>query len=124
MAAIGAGDRTEGEDSPATGPRSRPGFAAAVMDDGSVCVTLGGDLDVTIVAALAEQLAGLADLRPARLVMDMSGVGYLDCAAARLLADTAAFLPPGQQPVLRSVRPAVERLLHLTGRAGIIETAS
>jgi anti-anti-sigma factor len=99
---------------------SRPDFQAAVTRDGCVYVALSGDLDITTTAALAGQLARLAGMRPARLVIDMSGVSFLDCGSARLLASSVTFLPPGQQPVLISVRPAVRRLLELTGLAAIL----
>ena len=78
-----------------------------------------GDLDITTVPILTRQLARLAGLRPAELVIDLSGVSFLDCASARLLAGTAALLPPDRPPVLASVRPAVRRLLDLLGLPGI-----
>jgi anti-anti-sigma factor len=100
-----------------------PGFEAAVTSDGRVYVTIYGDLDATNVAALAGQLAVLAYVRPARLVIDMAGVSFLDCAAARILAGTAAFLPTGQLPVLISLRPVARRVLDLTEMAGSFDIA-
>ena len=100
-----------------------PVFQTAIGDDGRVYIKISGELDITTVPDLAGHLARLADLRPTRLFIDMSGVSFLDCASARLLADTAAFLPPGRQPVITSVRPTVRRLLELTGLAGIIQIA-
>jgi anti-anti-sigma factor len=103
-------------------PQSRrPGFQTTIAEDGSVSIAIRGDLDVTTLAALAEQLARLADVRPTRLVIDMSGVSFLDCASARLLASTATFLPSGQEPVLSSAQPIVRRLLEVSGLAAIIE---
>jgi anti-anti-sigma factor len=101
----------------------RPAFEAAMASDGRVYVAISGDLDVTTVAALAEHLAVLADVRPTRLVINLSEVGFLDCAAARLLASTATFLAPGQRPVLTSLRPAVWRILHLTDMAAGFDIA-
>jgi anti-sigma B factor antagonist len=90
-------------------------FQTAVDEDGRVRLKISGDLDITTGPALTDQLATLADLRPAGLVIDLSGVTFLDCASARLLAGMAALLPPDQPPVLTSVRPAVRRLLELLG---------
>ena len=107
-----------------TDPQSRPPvLQAAVTAEGVVHLAIGGDLDVTAVAAVADDLAWLAEIRPTRLLIDMSGVRYLDCASARLLASLADFLPPGQRPVLSSVQPAVRRLLQLTGLAATFEWA-
>ncbi len=107
-----------------TDPQSwPPGIKAAVTDEGWVYLVISGDLDVTTVAALADGLAWLAEVRPARLIADMSGVDFLDCASARLLASMATFLPPGRPPVLTSVQPAVRRLLQLTGLAANFELA-
>jgi anti-anti-sigma factor len=97
-----------------------PGLQTTISDDGTARLAIRGDLDVTSIAALAGELARLADARPARLVIDMSGVSFVDCAAARLLASATAFLPPGQRPVLSSAGPAVRRLLQLTGLAGTV----
>jgi anti-anti-sigma factor len=106
---------------PADPTPARPGFQVAVTGDGRVYVAINGDLDVTTMAALTDHLAGLADLRPARLVIDLSGVSYLDCGSAWLLASTAALLPAGQQPVLSSARPLVRRMLELTELARLFE---
>jgi anti-anti-sigma factor len=101
-----------------------PTFQAAFGPDGRVHLEIRGDLDITTVPLLAGQLARLSDSRPTELTIDMSGVSFLDCASARLLADTAAFLPQGRQPVLVSVGPAVRRLLQLTGLDEIMHIAS
>jgi anti-anti-sigma factor len=108
---------------PTDTPPQLPAFRIAVDDDGYAHVAISGDLDLTTAAALADQLAKLADLRPTRLVIDMSGVTFLDCASARLLAGASAFLPPGRQLVLTSVRPPVRRLLELTGLAEVVHIA-
>jgi anti-anti-sigma factor len=104
-------------------PSGLPGFQAVVTDDGSAYVAITGDLDVTVTAFLAERLAGLAEASPARLVIDMSAVSFLDCAAARLLAGAAVLLPPGRRPVLTACSPEVRRLLQLTDLAGSFELA-
>jgi anti-sigma B factor antagonist len=101
----------------------QPVLTAVATGDGPVLVEMSGDLDITTVPVLANQLAGLADMRPTELFIDMSGVRFLDCASARLLAGTAALLPPGRRPVLTSVSPTVRRLLELTGLAGIMQIA-
>lgn len=107
----------------AGGSSARPaGFLVVGTGSGRIHVTLGGDLDVTILETLAELLAGLADRQPTGLRIDMSKVSFLDCACAGLLIGTARLLPPGEYPVLVSVQPMVRRLLELLGLADFIET--
>jgi anti-anti-sigma factor len=78
-------------------------------------VALSGDLDLTSTPSLTAALSRILEDKPQRLVFDLAGVGFVDCAAARYLAGTRRFLPPGRRPVLRSPGPPVLRVLVLTG---------
>jgi anti-anti-sigma factor len=83
---------------------------------GHVCViALSGMLDGPAAAVLAERIRAERAARPARLVIDMSGVSSVDFGGARALA--AAVRPlPGQSPVVvRSVRPSARSQLELAG---------
>jgi anti-anti-sigma factor len=81
-----------------------------------ICVVaLTGPLDLAGSAELTDCIKAERAARPARLVIDMSGVGIMDFGGARALA-AAASPAPGQCPVIvRSLRPAVRRQLALTG---------
>ncbi|MBV9450610.1 MAG: anti-sigma factor antagonist [Streptosporangiaceae bacterium] len=85
------------------------------MKDGMVTVILGGELDLLCREFLSEHLMRVAASEPQRLVFDMAGVRFVDCDAARALANTGRFLPYGSRPVIRNPRPAVRRLFQLTG---------
>jgi len=74
-----------------------------------------GNLDITVNGALSERLAEVMEKKPARLIFDLGGVEYIDCAAARALLAAARSLPDGQRPVIRSAGPLVRRLLAVTG---------
>jgi anti-anti-sigma factor len=89
--------------------------AEARLADGTAVVRLLGDLDVTVAAALSQHLADLAARKPDRLIFDMATVGFLDCAAARVMFAAARSMLPGRKPVIRSPGPLVRRLLELTG---------
>lgn len=94
------------------------GFAVAEIGlaDGTAVVRLLGDLDASVAFELAEQLAGLADKQPDRLVFDMAAVQFLDCAAAGMLFGAArSMLADGNKPVICSPGPLVRKLLQLTG---------
>jgi anti-anti-sigma factor len=96
------------------------GYASSVLvdveiTDGTAAITVHGDLDITVNAALSGQLAEIMQEKPARLTFDLGGMEFMDCAAARVLLSAARSLPDGQQPVIRSAGPLVRRLLAVTG---------
>jgi len=45
----------------------------------------------------------------------MSGVGFADCAAMRLVVGAGGSLPAGVRPVLNGPGPGPRRVLELTG---------
>jgi anti-anti-sigma factor len=85
------------------------------MSDGTTTVVFGGELDLLSREFLSEHLARVAAQEPQRLIFDMARVRFVDCDAARALANTGRFLPDGSRPVIRNPRPAVRRLFELTG---------
>jgi anti-anti-sigma factor len=91
------------------------------MATGTATVVLSGELDLTVVPSLAAHLEQVLARKPRSLVFDMARVGFLDCAAARLVAGTRPSLPGGRRPVLRRPGPEACRLLELTGLAADCE---
>ena len=59
---------------------------------GTVTVVVRGELDAVAVPALAAELAKIAEHEPRHLVFDLTGLCFLDCAAARLIAGSGRFL--------------------------------
>jgi anti-anti-sigma factor len=104
-----------------TGPQEAPLVISAAATAGTATLVIGGELDATTTPLLSRQLAHVLEGRPQRLVFDMSGVDFIDCAATRLIATTGRFLPEGRRPVIRGPSPAVRRLLELTGFAAQCE---
>lgn len=91
----------------------RVSVTAAIAPD-LTTVVVSGELDAATMSVLSRRLAQVAAQRPQRLVFDLARVGFIDCAATRLIASTIVFLPPGGRPVLRHPSPAVRRILDLT----------
>ena len=83
--------------------------------DGSDGVRLewAGDLDIASASVLSTALAVLADLGSRRVVLDLSGVAFMDCAGLGALLDADTRLPGGL--VLVGPSAPVRRLLGLTG---------
>jgi anti-anti-sigma factor len=74
-----------------------------------------GELDLTTVPMLGWHLDRLLASSPARLVFDLTGVGFLDVAAARLISQATQSLPGAGRPVIRRPGPGPRRVLELTG---------
>jgi anti-sigma B factor antagonist len=95
-------------------PRHPPPLTAVMVHD-VMLVVLRGDLDLASAAELASGCEEVVRQRPRRIVVDLAEVRYLDCASARLIAGLGRALPVGARPSLRQVRPAVLRMLQVTG---------
>lgn len=96
----------------------RPGQPLAIrveVSSGLAMIVLGGELDLVTAPILGEQLVRILADGPDRLVFDMAGIRFIDCAGALLVCGTGRHLPPGQRPVIRRPSRPVRRLLHLTG---------
>ena len=93
-----------------------PAPLTAVMVHGVMLVVLRGDLDLASAPALASGCEEVVRQRPRRIVIDLADVGYIDCGSARLIAGLARALPAGERLVLRQLRPAVLRMLQVTGQ--------
>jgi anti-sigma B factor antagonist len=100
-----------------TGPPVPSLTIELVTAPGMVTVIIGGELDLVTAPLLSRHLAPVLDDRPWRLVFDMAGVDFIDCAALRLIAGTSRYLPAGRRPVIRHPSAAVCRMMKLTGLA-------
>ncbi len=80
----------------------------------SATVVIGGELDLVSMPVLAARLSVVLRRRPRRLILDMAGTTFMDCACTRLLASAGQFLPD-YKPVIRQPTSAVRRVLQLTG---------
>lgn len=86
----------------------------STVRDGPVCtLILSGNLDLTETGGFLEQAALAVDNRTERLVLDLAGVTFLDCAGVRALATAAGFAPGGCPVIIRSLSPIARRTLEL-----------
>ena len=94
-------------------PRERPVLAVDAKPAGIV-LRLGGELDLYNVGQVREALAAAAEDRPARVVVDLSRVTFLDSTALGVLVEARAALPEG---ALRLAAPQLEttRALKVSG---------
>jgi anti-sigma B factor antagonist len=92
-----------------------PAIAVQAVGDGTVTVTIWGELDLATAPALSACLAQALECRPQLIVFDLAGVGFMDCASAHLIIEAARALPGSPPPVLRNPVFAVRRVLSVTG---------
>jgi anti-anti-sigma factor len=85
------------------------------ISQGTATVVITGELDALVAPTLSAYLTVVLAQPLQRLVFDLSGLYFLDCAAARLIAAAGQTLPPGRRPVIRGARPAVRRILQVSG---------
>jgi anti-sigma B factor antagonist len=84
-------------------------------DDGTV-VVVSGEVDVCTEASLQQALLRIMREHGARLLLDVSGISFMDCAGLRALWTTRrrAELRGGFMPLI-AVSRAVRRIIELTG---------
>lgn len=82
-----------------------------------VCVlAVDGEMDMDSSGTFTEFTQGVTEAMgplPRRIVMDLSGLRFIDCCGARALAAMTGPAPGRPEVVVRSVRPAVQRVLDL-----------
>jgi anti-anti-sigma factor len=83
---------------------------------GLVCVlAVSGELDIVTAAGFAADASGMVDAQAERLVLDLSALRFIDCSGARALAAVTHVVRGDCPVVVRSVHPAVRRVLQLMG---------
>ena len=83
---------------------------------GQVCVlAVAGELDLCTAANLAESAAAALRIPAERFVLDLSGLRFVDCCGARALVAMTQAVPASCPVIVRSVSPAVRRVMDLMG---------
>lgn len=111
----------DAEPAVALSPPAPPIVIEVAVTAGIAAIVIRGELDPATTPLLARRLAQILADGPKRLVFDMAGVTFIDCAASRLIVGTGRCLPLGRRPVIRHPSPAVRRILELTGLAAHCE---
>ncbi|MBO0814243.1 MAG: STAS domain-containing protein [Actinobacteria bacterium] len=95
--------------------QSSPLQVDASLDGVVATVIVAGELDITTATALTRRLLAVAAGHPDRIVLDLSGLVFVDVAGARAL-DAAYKLLQAECPViLRAPRPSARMVFNLTG---------
>lgn len=110
-----------------SGQSPKPGSfdIASAADDGTVTVTLRGELDLASVGSLEERLLALEQGELERIVVDLSAVSFIDSSGLRvlLLADGRA-RERGHELVFTPATEPVHRMLEMTGALDLLRFQS
>jgi anti-anti-sigma factor len=98
---------------------------ASSANDGSVTVTLRGELDLASIDALQERLTDVEQGSPRRIVLDLSELSFIDSSGLRmlLLADGRA-RESGRELVLTQSTDPVQRVFEMTGARDLLRFRS
>jgi anti-anti-sigma factor len=110
-----------------SGQPPKPGTleVASAIDDGTVTVTLRGELDLASVVELQECLSAVEEDAPALIVLDLAELSFIDSSGLRalLLADERA-RQDGRELVLTRGSDAVRRVFEMTGTRDLLHFQS
>ncbi len=95
--------------------------ASVTREDSCTLVVLTGECDLNTTQALRDTLEPLAAGEPGLLIVDLSGVAFVDSTAVHVLLDVrAALADRGRRLILVSPQPVVARVLAIVGADQII----
>ena len=93
----------------------------AAVDEGVARVTLRGELDLDRAGALAEELSSLASRGATSVVVNVSGLNFIDSSGLRALLSAREQLDAaGVSLRLTELSPAVDRVLEMTGTHSLL----
>jgi anti-sigma B factor antagonist len=84
-------------------------------DDDVATVTVHGEIDLSTVDAFAARLSEIARQNPQRLVIDLTGVGFLDSSGLHAFVRVRRELPEGCPIILRRPQRQVREVFEVTG---------
>ena len=94
------------------------GLQVDVWWDGVVATVTGtGELGITTATCLTRRLLEVGAAHPDRLVLDLSGLVFVDVAGARALDEAHTLLQAECPVILRTPRPSARKFLGLAARA-------
>ncbi len=95
-------------------------FNVAEGDDGTVTVSLTGELDITNVEPLADAVAPALEREPGRLIVDVGDLSFADSSAIALWVQWATTVPAIE---MRNVAPLLRRVVDSMGLTDTLNVA-
>jgi anti-anti-sigma factor len=106
-------------------PKSGSLQISSALEDGTVRVSLEGELDLSCARQLEARLTAIDEQAPARVLIDLSALEFIDSSGLRmlLLADTRA-REHGYELTLSAGPEPVQRVFEMTGALDILRFES
>jgi anti-anti-sigma factor len=90
-------------------------------EDGRVCVVVSGDLDLSTAPKLWSALEPAMEDGAPTLVLDISGVGFLDSSGISVIVRALKLLRETDRAlVVRSPQPQARKVLEVTGLTRVL----
>jgi anti-anti-sigma factor len=91
------------------------------LEGGTASISLAGEFDLASARQMEESLSSIEESKPARLVVDLGQLAFIDSTGLRLLlqADVRA-RERGGELVLRPGDAAVQRVFEVTGALDVL----
>jgi len=86
-----------------------------VRDEAVCTLILSGALDLLAAEEFLQHAARVLDDRIERLVLDLAGVTFLDCAGVRALAIATCLTPSSCPVIIRSLSSPTRRIITVLG---------
>ncbi len=91
------------------------------VGDGAVTIALVGELDLASVPVLERRLEAVERDRPGRIVIDLTGLSFIDSSGLRVLLLAAGRAREGEHELLLTQpTDAVRRVLEMTGALDLL----
>ena len=91
-----------------------PPLTVTITREGRVCVlSVSGELDIATIPTLTRQATAALQEPAERLIIDLSGLEFLDCSGVRALAAVTRAAPPGCPVLVRGAGTRARRILDL-----------
>jgi anti-sigma B factor antagonist len=104
--------------------RSVPFSASLVHLDGNALIALVGELDMATVPDLSSALKALVEDGPPELVLDLSGLSFIDSSGLAVLMKTQQRLrEQGRTLSITSPRPNALRVFEISGLMEVLNVA-
>ena len=89
-------------------------LTVTITREGQVCVlAVSGELDIATAAVLTQQAAAALRQPAERLIIDLSGLEFIDCCGVRALEAVTRAAPAGCPVLVRGAGRRVRRVLDL-----------
>jgi anti-sigma B factor antagonist len=107
------------------GPKPGGLEVSSELLDGAFQVSLQGELDLASMDRMEDHLISIDEREPAKIVVDLSGLAFIDSSGLRalLLADARA-REHGYELVLLPGRESVQRVFEMTGAHDLLRFES